>query len=161
MGPSRQKGASKLIIILIILVVLLMLGGAAGGLYLSGMIGGGDDGDARQTPAAPLVMDPIYKLIEPAITVNLSSSSQRSVLQARIQLMAREQRLLDAVEEHMPVVRNNLLLLFSGQDYDELSTREGKERLRDLALEEVNAVLEKMQVGGEIEAIYFTSFVMQ
>ena len=58
--------------------------------------------------------------------------------------------------------RDQLLLLFANQKYAVLSTREGQETLRQQALENVRSVLGK--VGGhadQLEAVYFTSFVMQ
>jgi flagellar FliL protein len=60
------------------------------------------------------------------------------------------------------VVKNDLLLLFGGQKYEELATREGKEKLRADALEAVRGIVGK--AGGKaatVEALYFTSFVMQ
>jgi flagellar FliL protein len=59
-------------------------------------------------------------------------------------------------------VRNDLLLLLGGQHYDTISTREGKEKLRQQALDAVRRVV--ASAGGKadkVEAVYFTSFVMQ
>jgi flagellar FliL protein len=59
-------------------------------------------------------------------------------------------------------VKNDLLMLFGGQKYEDLSTRAGKEKLQKDALASVRSIIEK--AGGKpesIEALYFTSFVMQ
>jgi flagellar FliL protein len=61
-----------------------------------------------------------------------------------------------------PVVRNDLLLLLGNQHYETIATREGKEKLRAQALGAVRKVV--TNAGGKadkIEAVYFTSFVMQ
>jgi flagellar FliL protein len=66
------------------------------------------------------------------------------------------------VKANDPVVRNDLLLLLGGQHYATISTREGKEKLREQALESVRRVV--TNAGGKadkVEAVYFTSFVMQ
>ena len=105
--------------------------------------------------------EPQYLKLEPPLTVNFERGQRISYLQAEVELMARADEVLEGVERHMPVVRNNLLMLFSDQSFDELNTRAGREQLRQEALAEINEVLDERGVDGEIEAVYFTSFVMQ
>ena len=83
-------------------------------------------------------------------------------LQITVQVMTRDPLTADLVRHNDPVVRNDLLLLFANQRYEQIATREGKERLRDEALAAVRRVVESS--GGRpelVEAVYFTSFVMQ
>ena len=61
----------------------------------------------------------------------------------------------------MPAIRNNLVLLFSSQSYERVSTLEGKEALREEALGVVQEVLEQETGDPGVEAVYFTSLVMQ
>ena len=68
---------------------------------------------------------------------------------------------IEAVEQHNPVIRNNLLMLVGGADLATLSTREGKEALRARALAEVQAVVEAQTGEKGVEDLYFTSFVVQ
>ncbi|HKK23847.1 MAG TPA: flagellar basal body-associated FliL family protein, partial [Pseudohaliea sp.] len=95
------------------------------------------------------------------IVVNLRGEGATSYLQAGIEVMARGEETIGAVQEHMPVVRNNLLLLLGSQTYKDIDDREGKERLRRRALEEVNKVLAEQGIEEQVEAVYFTSFVLQ
>jgi len=74
---------------------------------------------------------------------------------------AAEAEAAKAVEEHMPVIRNSLVMLFSGQKYEDVATREGKERLRQQTLAEIRKVLEERTGKPGIEDVYFTAFVMQ
>ena len=47
-------------------------------------------------------------------------------------------------------------------DYETISTREGKEQLREAALEVVAKIIDEEGGEGEkVEQLYFTSFVMQ
>jgi len=83
-------------------------------------------------------------------------------LQIAVQLETRDPATIELLKTNDPVVRNDLLLLFANQKYAQLSTREGKETLRVQALEAVRKVL--ATAGGHperLEAVYFTSFVMQ
>jgi flagellar basal body-associated protein FliL len=52
--------------------------------------------------------------------------------------------------------------MFGNQDYREISTREGKDKLRQQTLAAVRKIVQNE--GGEaakVEGVYFTSFVMQ
>jgi flagellar FliL protein len=62
---------------------------------------------------------------------------------------------------HMPVVRNNLLLLMSGKNSDELSSAESKEMLRKDALMAAQSVMQEIYGENLVEDIYFTKLVMQ
>jgi flagellar FliL protein len=60
------------------------------------------------------------------------------------------------------MIRNDLLMLFSSQSYETISSREGKEAMRSQALKTVADIVTKE--GGDaskVEQMYFTSFVMQ
>jgi flagellar FliL protein len=75
--------------------------------------------------------------------------------------MTREEDVVEELKTHMPVIRNNLVLVFSDQTYDTISTAEGKQKLRDEALAEIKQVLKKETGKTGVEEVYFTSFVMQ
>ena len=103
---------------------------------------------------------PIYQPLNPALVVNFEHDSVVRFLQVTIEVMSRDQAVIDAVEAHSPLIRNNLLLLFSSQDYVFITTREGKEKLRADTLEEIQAIMRAQGVRG-VEDVYFTSFVVQ
>jgi len=52
-------------------------------------------------------------------------------------------------------------MLFSSLDYQTISTIAGKQKIRDEALAEVQNVMKQETGKTGVEAIYFTSFVMQ
>jgi flagellar FliL protein len=61
-----------------------------------------------------------------------------------------------------PIIRNDLLLLFSNQKATDLETNAGKEQLRTDALAAVRKVLAANEGKPEkIDAVLFTTFVMQ
>jgi flagellar FliL protein len=67
----------------------------------------------------------------------------------------------ETVKRHMPVIRNNLVMLFSSQTRQSIATREGKEKIRADAQSEVQKILTDRTGKPVIEQLYFTSFVMQ
>lgn len=106
---------------------------------------------------------PIYLPLDPPLVATFEDRSAVRFLQLTLEVMARDQKAIDAVQNHMPVIRNNLLMLMGGRTLADLTSREGKEALRGEALEEVQRVLAanaNIEEPG-VEELYFTSFVVQ
>jgi len=78
-----------------------------------------------------------------------------------ITLLARNQADLDALKVHMPVIRNNLVMLFSGQTYETLATPVGQELLRQKATASVQEVAQKEVGKVVVEQLLFTNYVLQ
>jgi flagellar FliL protein len=159
LDQGKASGGKKKMIIIIIVLTLVLIGAGVGGALM--FMGGGEEASegaeqvAEELPKKALYL-PLKKMI-----VNLPKGPAR-FLQVEMQLMSYDQAALDAVNEYMPVIRNDILLQLAGYNYEELSTFEGKEQLRTRLQETIQTIL-KEQAGMEegISAIYFTSFVMQ
>lgn len=163
--PEKQgnKGMNKTLIIIIAVVVLLAGGGGAAYFFLAG----GDDANVAETSAeAPEVAaeeeerEAIYLPLDPAFVVNFEHNGSIRYLQLSLQVMSYEQAVIDKVEANMPAVRNTLILLFSGQNFDELSTLQGKEALRLKVKEAIQEVVH-FKKGQTLNDVFFTGFVMQ
>lgn len=103
----------------------------------------------------------LYFSLAPAFVVNFGETSSVRFLQITIQVGIRDPKAIDFIKEHMPAIRNNILLLLSDQSPSVLNTRQGKLDLRESALKEIRTVLEEQTGEGYINNVYFTSFVMQ
>lgn len=115
-----------------------------------------------RSPAVKAPQPPQYLALDPPFVVNFEGEQAVRFLQITVQLMSRDLRTIELLKSNDPVVRDQLLLLFGNQKYSVLATREGKESLRKQALESVRSVIGS--AGGHpesVEAVYFTSFVMQ
>lgn len=142
-----------------------------GGLFAAGMLpaGGGqaavaeghDSADEGDDGHGGADMPAIYIPIDPAFVVNFASEGRARFLQITVEVMTRDHKVVEHVEQHLPVIRNNLMLLFSSQTYDGVSTLDGKETLREEALAVIQQILEEETGDPGVEAVYFTSFVMQ
>lgn len=155
---AAPKGKSSKLWVIILLAVVLLAGGGAGAFFAFAPHGGKKSEQARQEPLAP----PQYVALDPPFVVNFEAEQQVRFLQVTVQLMSRDPHTVELLKANDPVVRNDLLLLFGGQKYSVISTREGKESLRTQTLAAVRTVL--TAAGGKpekVEAVYFTSFVMQ
>jgi flagellar protein FliL len=158
-APAAAGGKSKKLI-LIAAIAVLVLGGGAGAFFLIG--GEPAEGAEKQAEEAEPKLPPQYVALEPPFVVNFEADSAVRFLQVTVQLMSRDQHTIELLKTSDPVVRNDLLLLLGNQKYETISSREGKEALRGQALETVRGIVK--DGGGEpakVEAVYFTSFVMQ
>ncbi len=159
--PAKQGNGKKLIIM--VLAGLVLIGtGVGGSLYFTGMLGGGGDEEAEEAEETAEVSEvPIYFSFADPFTVNFETDRGLRFLQLSIELMSYQQEAIDAVQVHLPVIKNNLILMLSSQSYGTLITIEGKEEIRKMAINEIQAILTKYEVEAAIEEVYFTNFVMQ
>ncbi|WP_455203267.1 flagellar basal body-associated FliL family protein [Kaarinaea lacus] len=153
--------SSTLKIVLIIFIPILLIGSTLAGLYLGGVFGGGGEEEDVEEVETSVEGPATYIPLDPAFVVNFAQSDKARFLQVTAEVMTRDPLVEEQIKIHMPVIRNNLVLLLSSQTYDSVSTLEGKEALREEALEVVQGILEEETGDPGIEAIYFTSFVMQ
>jgi flagellar protein FliL len=154
---ATPKGKGKTLIIVILLTIVLLAGGGVGA-YFTFASHDSKPAVAKKVPQAP----PLYMALDPPFVVNFDAEQQVRFLQITAQLMSRDAATIELLKANDPVVRNDLLLLFSGQKYSVVSTREGKEALRQQTLAAVRKIV--AGAGGKpekVEAVYFTSFVMQ
>lgn len=159
-------GSAKLVIIIIVGALVLVLASMGGLFFLlktMGMLGGGGGGAAPVHVEAPAeeLKPAIYHAFDPAFVVNFKDGKRTRFLQVAIEVMTRDPEVVKALDAHSPIIRNNFLLLFSGQTGETLYSAEGKEQLRVKALEELQSILEAETGSPGVEALYFTSFVTQ
>lgn len=103
----------------------------------------------------------IYFPLKPPIIVNFQGRGRQRFLQADVTLVTREDDVVEAIETHMPMIRNALVLKFGSQTYEEMQTEQGRELLRQESLEELqNIMLQEIDKTG-IEKLLFTNLVMQ
>ena len=151
------KGKLKLII-LIVVAVLLAIGLSVGATWYF-----------MQTPRSEPVaaadanvkLPAIYEPMAPAFVVNFNANGRQRYMQVSVTLQARDPADLKALMVHIPVIRNNLVMLFSGQTFDDLATPVGQEILRQKTTASVQEVAQKELDKVVIDQALFTNFVLQ
>lgn len=161
-GEAKPK--SNKMIIIIVAVLALVIGGAGAGVavMMLGKKSGGKEA-AEETEGKVEAQKPAhYFEMTPPFLVNYQWNGRAHYLQVTIAVMTRNKDVLDLIQEHMPVIRNNLMLLLAAQDFDGMRSMEGKESVRQLMFDEVQKILKEQQEDTEgIEQVYYTNFVMQ
>lgn len=157
------KGKGKLKFIIIVVVgLLLAIGASVGGTWFFLHKSMAKTEEHPAAAAAPTGKAPaIYEALAPAFVVNLDQNGRQRFMQVSITLMTRDQAGLDALKVHMPVIRNNLVMLFSGQSFDALATPIGQEMLRQKATASVQEVAQKEVGKLVVDQLLFTNFVLQ
>ncbi|MEQ1439325.1 flagellar basal body-associated FliL family protein [Fontimonas sp. SYSU GA230001] len=122
--------------------------------------GPADEVKAEEPPKLPT--EPAnYVSLDPAFVVNIEGVGGSRFLQIQIEVMTRNPKSVELVQRHAPRIRSALLLLLGQQKAEVLQTREGKEALQAQVLTEINGILKAETGKADIEAVYFTSFVIQ
>ncbi|MDQ7015353.1 MAG: flagellar basal body-associated FliL family protein [Gammaproteobacteria bacterium] len=103
----------------------------------------------------------IYVELDPAFTVNLMGGSSSKFLQIAVSILTYYDDSEESIQRHIPEIRNSLLMLFGEQKSQKLGDVKSKEILRSKALEAVKKVLSERGEKVDIEALFFTKFVMQ
>jgi flagellar FliL protein len=154
------KGKLKLIV-LIVVALLLAIGVSVGATWYFMHSAQGKPAAAEEQ-AAPVGKQPaIFEPMAPAFVANFNQNGRQRYMQVSITMLARNQADLEALKVHMPVIRNNLVMLFSGQDFATLASPVGQEMLRQKATASVQEVAQKELGKVVIEQLLFTNFVLQ
>ena len=142
---------------------LVLVGGGVGGalFFMKSPEPTEEEVMVEEEAMEPNIKDAIYEDMHPAFTVNFNEGSKKKFMQVYMVAMFYDMESRDAFKMHMPVVRNNLLLLLSGKTSDELESTEAKEQLRKDALLEAQSVMQERYGENMVEDIFFTKLVMQ
>ncbi len=178
-AEKKSGGSNILLIIIAVMLGLMLIGGAAGAWFLlnddDAVIADANNAKAakqesdtatKTAPAAATVksnirksdytnIGPMYAL-DPFI-VNLFSEDGSRYLKTTINLEMDKQELSTELDSKKPLIRDIIIKALSAKSYEEISTIEGKENLKDEIVANINAVLK----DGKINNVFFTDFVIQ
>ncbi len=159
-------------IVIIVFAALLLIGVGVGGAYFLLVTPDEDkteeiakDGEVKEEGEAEEVEQgpAVYQDFKPVFVVNLSPEGKRKakMLQIGVQALTHDQELVDFLKHNDPMIRHNFLKLFGTRTASSLANREGKEKLQKDLLEELQRIVDEEEGLGAVDAIFFTSFVMQ
>lgn len=151
----------KKIIIFAVAGIVLLGAGVGGAMFFLKSPEEPVEGEIAEEEMMPKEQDAIYENIHPAFTVNFIDGSKKNYMQVYMVAKFYDMDARDKFKMHLPVVRNNLLLLMSDKNSDEYSSVESKEKLRKDALMTAQSVMQEIYEDNLVEDIYFTKLVMQ
>ncbi len=166
-GSESTKPAKGRLLMIAAVVLALLVGGGGVAAYFIFI---GDEAaataEAAQAGAAPKTKALYTKIRtqegKPMFVVTLSASGgSRRMLQVHVETKSREQDVVDALTLHMPRIVGLLNTLLSTQQFEQLQTQDGKLQLRSEALGLLQDFMQEKIGRPGVEALLFTSFVMQ
>lgn len=165
-GNPEEAGGSKKKLIIIVVASLLLIAIAVGVTVF--LMTGGDDSSeepAAESEAAEVVEEVTipaqYIKLKPRFIVNFNIGTRQRFLQTSIEIMTRSQGIVDAIELHNPMLRNEIVRILSDQEFKNLRIPEGRVELKAMLHERLAEVLKAEASVEGIEAVLFTDFVMQ
>ncbi|RKZ98876.1 MAG: hypothetical protein DRQ43_00900, partial [Gammaproteobacteria bacterium] len=154
-GDEAPKSSKKMMIIIIAGVVLLLIAGVVAGMFFGGFF----DDEPQQTEISQSIEDGSpakegedttgnsgqlsYSPLEPHFVLNFEGKSKARFMQIGLEVSTTNAKSYAAFQKHLPVIRNEIVFLLSGQKYEEMVTPEGKEQLRSELIETINNILKK------------------
>ncbi|MBF0530082.1 MAG: flagellar basal body-associated FliL family protein [Deltaproteobacteria bacterium] len=183
----KKGGKKKLIIIVLALVVVLAVAAGALRFLAPGLVPGlgkkpsadaGTEGDAAggesgehatAEPTPPKSEDShgggggggakgggsMYPM--KSFIVNLADPNGKRFLKLTLTLEMDRPTLLPAVEEKLPQITDAIIVLLSSMTFEDISTVEGKTKLRSQIVNRCNTFL----TSGKIKNVYFSEFIVQ
>jgi len=117
-----------------------------------------------------------YLTLEPAFVVNIMDGRKMRFMQLSLDLMSMDSLAIQAVQDHRAPIRHELLMLFTHRDISDVIGLPQREKLRQDALERIQAALVKYasidsnskaetedghKYTTGIQEVLFTNFVIQ
>lgn len=152
-------GASALLVIIVVIIVWLTMGSDE---PVSAPPTSSNEASASQSAEeAAQVGNALYVGMPRPFVFIVPGDARERTVQISVQLMVRGEQGEELTKRHIPLIEGTLHEVFSSSTADELRTAEGKQRIRELALQQVRSALESVTGQGLVEKVLFTGLVMQ
>jgi flagellar FliL protein len=87
--------------------------------------------------------------------INLAGTKGRKVAKVNMELELKGEKVAEEIDKRKAQIRDVIIILLSSKTYEEVSTREGKDALRN----EIKDTLNSFLVQGKISNVFFTEFI--
>lgn len=106
---------------------------------------------------------PQYVHLQPAFVLNygVNTTGRLKYIRTDVALRVIGGEAAGKVSMHQPFIRNQLVMLLSQQDENTVNSTQGREKLRQVALDEIRALMQKLEGAPYVEDLYFQNFVAQ
>lgn len=116
---------------------------------------------SEEEPADPTGLQ--YVELGPPFVTNYDGGGRLKYLKTRVTVRARPPG-PEAIQLHLPYIRNELVMLFSRQLEEDLTSTRGKDRLQQEALRVVRDALRRLEgqlAADSVTNLYFPEYVIQ
>lgn len=162
-APSGGGGKSSMVLIGLLVLNMAFIGGV-GFMLWSGrkkeqaeprldQVIKGEASAQKKEEAEQEVMGKVIPL--ETFIVNLAGTKGRKVLKVNMEIEVKGEAILQEIDSRKAQIRDFIIIILSSKNYDEISTREGKDNLRNEIKDTLNSFLTK----GKIANVFFTEII--
>lgn len=163
-APSGGSGQKPTLFILLTVFNMIVVLGIGAMIYLGQKKKDAEPGidhvvkgEAKTTEELAKDTEFIGKLIPmETFLVNLSQSRGRKLAKINMEFEVSNLEVQAEIDQLKPRIKDMVIMIVSDKSFAEISTKEGKDGLRDEIRTQVNLFLTK----GEIKNVYFTEFIL-
>ncbi len=118
---------------------------------------------AAEDGEAPKKKEPAYVSLGKPMVLNLTGGKRRRLtfLQVAADVLVKDDEAREVVEQHIPAIRHQLILVLSEQKAEDLKTPATREKIRQQLTNQVRDMIEEMTDNNDIDEILFTTFLVQ
>lgn len=149
-APVRRRLAGKVLVLYIALPVLVLIGAGAG-LYMSGVLGGGEE-----KPVVEVVAEPVFYDL-PDFLVNLSGPPPAHYLKMSVSLQVADKEAVKRLETEMPRVLDGFQTFLRDLRPEDLEGSQGMLSLKEELMRRVNLATQQPLVTD----ILFREIIVQ
>ncbi len=162
--PSKGSSQNNIVLVLLILVNTIALAAAGYMLYqgkkkeaaeprIEQVIKGEHETQTKEEEEVKDVTGPVIPL--ETFIVNLAGSKGRKVAKVNLELEVKGEKVQEEIERRKPQIRDIIIITLSSKTYEDVSSKEGKDSLRNEIRDTINSFLTK----GKITNVFFTEFI--
>lgn len=163
-APAESKGKSPILLYVLAIVNMAVVFGVGFMLYkgkqkeaaepkIEQVIKGEHEAQEKEAGEEKAFVGKVVPL--ETFIVNLSGSKGRRIAKVNMELELKGEQVTVEIEKRKAQIRDIIIIILSSKTYDEVSTREGKDGLKNEIKDTLNAFLTK----GKIVNVYFTEFI--
>ncbi len=102
-----------------------------------------------------------YVYLDPVFMVNFGETGRLRYLRTQIAVKVANAEAATKVNEFLPYLRNDMILILSAQSAEIINTPQGREALRKMALDNLRGRMIKLAEQPYIDELYFSNFITQ
>jgi flagellar FliL protein len=163
-APSGGSGQKPILLIALAVINMAVVGGVGFMLYkgkqkeaaepkIEQVIKGEAEAQHKEEHEEKEVVGKVIPL--ETFIVNLAGSKGRKVAKVNMELELKGDKTSEEIEKRKAQVRDIIIIILSSKTYEEVSSREGKDNLRNEIKDTINSFL----VSGKISNVFFTEFI--
>lgn len=163
-APGGGSGQKPILLIALAVINMIVVGGVGFMLYqgkkkeaaqpkIEDVIKGEKEAQQHEAHEEKEVVGKVVPL--ETFIVNLAGSKGRKVAKVNMELEIQGEHGLEEIDKRKAQVRDIIIIILSSKTYEDVSSRQGKDELRNEIKDTINSFL----VQGKISNVFFTEFI--